>query len=208
MSAAPLIVSHPLAQIHLTELRRSSTEPARFRWHLHRLAEILFVEASRSLETESVRVQTPLTETEGVAFKRPFVLVPILRAGLGLQEAILPLVPEAVVAHIGIARDEATALPVPYYAKLPACLPEADVFLLDPMLATGGSACSAAARLKESGATRITLVGVVSCPQGLQAMASQHPDIPVVTAAVDEGLNENFYIVPGLGDAGDRCFGT
>ncbi|TDU71221.1 uracil phosphoribosyltransferase [Prosthecobacter fusiformis] len=204
----PVIVTHPLAQIHLTTIRSTDTPCGQFRWHLHRLAEILFMEATRGLGTETVRIQTPLTETEGVALARPIVLVPILRAGLGLQEAILPLVPEATVAHVGIARDEETALPVPYYAKLPAILPEADVFLLDPMLATGGSACSAVTQLKAAGATRITLICVVSCPPGLQAFADQHPDVPVVTAAVDEGLNERCYIVPGLGDAGDRCFGT
>ena len=203
-----VVVDHPLAQIHLTAIRRQETACGQFRWHLHRLAEVLFMEATRSLATVPVRLHTPLTETDGVALARPVVLVPILRAGLGLQEAILPLVPEATVAHVGIARDEDTALPMPYYAKLPAILPEADVFLLDPMLATGGSACSAASQLKAAGASRITLVCVVSCPPGLQALSLQHPDVPVITAAVDEGLNERCYIVPGLGDAGDRCFGT
>ena len=205
---SPVVVSHPLAQIHLTEIRRVNTACGQFRWHLQRLAEILFIEATRHLKTSAIRVQTPLAETEGAAFARPIVLVPILRAGLGLQEAILPLVPDAIVAHVGIARDEATALPMPYYAKLPSVLSEADVFLLDPMLATGGSACSAVTQLKEAGATRITFICVVSCPHGLQAFAAQHPDVPVITAAVDERLNERCYIVPGLGDAGDRCFGT
>lgn len=203
-----VVVDHPLAQIHLTAIRRRETGCGQFRWHLHRLAEILFLEATRSLATVPVRLHTPLTETDGVAFARPIVLVPILRAGLGLQEAILPLAPEATVAHVGIARDEETALPVPYYAKLPAILPEADVFLLDPMLATGGSSCSAVTQLKAAGASRITLICVVSCPSGLQALSLQHPDVPVITAAVDEGLNDRCYIVPGLGDAGDRCFGT
>lgn len=206
--ASPHIVSHPLAQIHLTEVRRATASPSHFRWHLQRLAEILFIEACRNLETEATRVQTPLAETAGQTFKRPIVLVPILRAGLGLQEAILPLVPDATVAHVGIARDEQTALPTSYYAKLPSCLIGADVFLLDPMLATGGSACSAASQLKEAGAARITLICVVSCPAGLEAFATLHPEISVVTASVDTGLNERCYIVPGLGDAGDRCFGT
>lgn len=205
---SPVVVSHPLAQIHLTAVRRTGTASRQFRWHLHRLAEILFMEATRMLETKAVRVQTPLTETAGVAFARPIVLVPILRAGLGLQDAILPLVPDATVAHVGIARDEETALPMSYYAKLPPILAEADVFLLDPMLATGGSACSAVKQLKAAGALRIILICVVSCPAGLQAFYAQHPEVTVVTAAVDEGLNERCYIVPGLGDAGDRCFGT
>lgn len=208
MMDSPVIVNHPLAQIHLTAMRRSDTTCGRFRWHLHRLAEILFIEATRSLDVASIRVQTPLAETEGAAFARPVVLVPILRAGLGLQDAILPLVPDATVAHVGIARNEETAQPEPYYAKLPPILVEADVFLLDPMLATGGSACAAVRQLKEAGAKRITLVCVVSCPPGLQAFSAQHPDVLVVTAAVDEGLNDRCYIVPGLGDAGDRCFGT
>lgn len=205
---SPVVVSHPLAQIHLTEIRRVNTTCGQFRWHLQRLAEILFIEATRHLKTSAIRVQTPLAETEGAAFARPIVLVPILRAGLGLQEAILPLVPDATVAHVGIARDEATAQPMPYYAKLPSVLAQADVFLLDPMLATGGSACSAVTQLKEAGATCITFICVVSCPHGLQAFAAQHPDVPVITAAVDDRLNERCYIVPGLGDAGDRCFGT
>jgi uracil phosphoribosyltransferase len=205
---SPVVVSHPLAQIHLTEIRRVNTTCGQFRWHLQRLAEILFIEATRNLKTSAIRVQTPLAETEGAAFARPIVLVPILRAGLGLQEAILPLVPDATVAHVGIARDEATAQPMPYYAKLPSVLAQADVFLLDPMLATGGSACSAVTQLKEAGATCITFICVVSCPHGLQSFAAQHPDVPVITAAVDDRLNERCYIVPGLGDAGDRCFGT
>lgn len=204
----PLVVTHPLAQIHLTAMRRQDTPPAQFRWHLHRLAEILFTVASRGLETAEVTLQTPLAETQGHAFARPLVLVPILRAGLGLSDAIHALVPEAVVAHIGIARCEETAQPRPYYAKLPVVLYEADVFVLDPMLATGGSACEGLRQLKEAGAHRITMICVVSCPEGLAALNRAHPDVPVYTAAIDDGLNEKCYIVPGLGDAGDRYFGT
>jgi uracil phosphoribosyltransferase len=204
----PLVVTHPLAQIHLTAMRRKETPPGPFRWHLHRLAEILFTVASRGLETAEVTIQTPLAETQGQTFARPIVLVPILRAGLGLSDAIHALVPEAVVAHIGIARCEETAQPRPYYAKLPVVLHEADVFVLDPMLATGGSASFTLRQLKNAGAERLTFISVVSSPQGLEALHEAHPDVPVVTAAIDEGLNENFYIVPGLGDAGDRCFGT
>lgn len=208
MSAQPLVVTHPLAQIHLTAMRRVGTPSSVFRWHLQRLAEILFTVATRSLETEEITIQTPLAETQGQAFARPIVLVPILRAGLGLAEAILPLVPDATVAHIGIARCEETARPKPYYAKLPAILGRADVFVLDPMLATGGSACAAIHQLKQAGAERLTFISVVSSPVGLETMHSAHPDVPVITAAIDECLNDQFYIVPGLGDAGDRCFGT
>lgn len=204
----PLVVTHPLAQIHLTAMRREDTPSAQFRWHLQRLAEILFTVASRGLETQEVTIRTPLAEMQGQTFARPIVLVPILRAGLGLSESILPLVPDATVAHIGIARCEETAMPKPYYAKLPALLSQADVFVLDPMLATGGSACAAITQLKAAGASRLHFVSVVSSPQGLEAMHAQHPDVPVVTAAIDDGLNDRAYIVPGLGDAGDRCFGT
>jgi uracil phosphoribosyltransferase len=204
----PLVVTHPLAQIHLTAMRREDTPPGQFRWHLHRLAEILFTVASRGLETEAVTIQTPLAQAEGQAFARPIVLVPILRAGLGLSDAIHALVPEAIVAHIGIARCEETAQPKPYYARLPSVLSTADVFVLDPMLATGGSASFTLKQLKTAGAERLTFISVVSSPQGLEALHQEHPDVPVITAAIDEGLNENFYIVPGLGDAGDRCFGT
>lgn len=205
---SPVILTHPLARAHLTEMRRRETPPHRFRWHLHRLAELLFWEGCRALDTRRVRIQTPLAETDGAALARPVVLVPILRAGLGLSDAILPLMPEAVVAHLGIKRDEATAKPVPYYSNLPPLLADADVFLLDPMLATGGSACAAANQLKQAGARRLRMLSVVSCPEGLAAMGGQHPDVPIITAAVDEGLDERSYIVPGLGDAGDRCFGT
>ncbi|MDB6006502.1 MAG: uracil phosphoribosyltransferase [Prosthecobacter sp.] len=169
---------------------------------------MLFLEATRELPVREVSVQTPLTETHGSQLARPLVCVPILRAGLGLLDGILPLVPDAVVAHVGIRRNEETALPHAYYTNLPASLSAADVFILDPMLATGGSACEAARQLKDAGALRITMICVVSCPEGLAAMDRAHPDIPIITAAIDDGLNEKCYIVPGLGDAGDRYFGT
>ena len=204
----PVVVSHPLAQRHLTVMRDAATPPHRFRRHLNLLGRMLFIEATRELAVAPIRVQTPLTETGGVEFARPLVLVPILRAGLGLLDGILPLVPEACVAHVGIKRDEETALPQSYYANLPPVIGEADVFLLDPMLATGGSACEAVKQLKAAGATRITMLCVVSCPEGIAALTRAHPDVPIVTAAIDEKLNERSYIVPGLGDAGDRYFGT
>lgn len=204
----PVVVSHPLAQRHLTVMRDAATPPHRFRRHLNLLGRMLFIEATREMPVTTIRVQTPLTETDGVDFARPLVFVPILRAGLGLLDGILSLVPEACVAHVGIKRDEETALPQPYYANLPAVIAEADVFLLDPMLATGGSACEAVKQLKAAGAGRITMLCVVSCPEGIAALTQAHPDVPIVTAAIDEKLNERSYIVPGLGDAGDRYFGT
>lgn len=204
----PVIVQHPLAQCHLAAIRAAATPSHQFRRHLNLLARMLFIEATRELAVEATTVQTPLAETPGARLARPVVFVPILRAGLGMLDGILPLMPEAAVAHVGIKRNEETALPQPYYANLPAHLAEADVFLLDPMLATGGSACEGVRQLKAAGAARIVMLCVVSCPEGLTALASAHPDVAVFTAAVDQGLNERCYIVPGLGDAGDRYFGT
>ena len=204
----PVVVQHPLAQCHLAAIRAVATSSQQFRRHINLLARMLFLEATRELPVQEISVQTPLTQTRGVQLVRPVVFVPILRAGLGLLDGILPLVPEAAVAHVGIKRNETTALPLSYYANLPANLAAADVFLLDPMLATGGSACEAARQLKEAGALRITMLCVVSCPEGLAAMERAHPDVPIITAAIDDGLNERCYIVPGLGDAGDRYFGT
>jgi uracil phosphoribosyltransferase len=203
-----VVVQHPLAQCHLSAIRAAGTLSHDFRRHLNHLARLLFLEATRELPVQEISVQTPLKETLGAQLARPLICVPILRAGLGLLDGILPLVPEAVVAHVGIKRNEETALPHAYYANLPACLSNADVFLLDPMLATGGSACEAARQLKEAGAMRITMICVVSCPEGLAAMKSAHPDVAIFTAAIDDGLNDKCYIVPGLGDAGDRYFGT
>ena len=206
--AGVTVVTHPLLRVDLRFLRDVATGTDRFRAGLNRVAELLFMEATRTFETVPVPVQTPLQATTGAALARPVVLVPILRAGLGLLDGVLDLLPGAVVAHVGIARNEETACPEPYYAKLPACLPEAEVMVLDPMLATGGSACEALRQLKAVGVTRLTLVTVVSCPEGLAAVTRAHPDVRVVTGVVDDGLNEKNYIVPGLGDAGDRYFGT
>jgi uracil phosphoribosyltransferase len=203
-----VVVQHPLAQCHLAAIRAVGTPSHEFRRHLNHLAQMLFLEATRELPVREISVQTPLTETQGAQLARPLVCVPILRAGLGLLDGILPLVPEAVVAHVGIKRNEETALPHAYYANLPTNLSGADVFLLDPMLATGGSACEAARQLKEAGALRITMLCVVSCPEGLAAMKQAHPEVAIFTAAIDAGLNDQCYIVPGLGDAGDRYFGT
>ncbi|MFM7606797.1 MAG: uracil phosphoribosyltransferase [Prosthecobacter sp.] len=204
----PLVVSHPLAQCHLTEMRNASTPLHRFRRHLNLLGRMLFLEATRQLQVTTIRVQTPLQETDGVTLARPMVLVPILRAGLGLLDGILSIAPDACVAHVGIKRDEETALPQPYYTNLPPVIADADVFLLDPMLATGGSAVEAVRQLKAAGALHVTMLCVVSCPQGIAAVSKVHPEVRIVTAAIDDSLNDHSYIVPGLGDAGDRYFGT
>lgn len=204
----PVVVRHPLAQCHLAAIRAKETPPDQFRRHLNLLARLLFLEATKDLSLDVVVVETPIKQTLGVRLARPLAFAPILRAGLGMLDGILPLMPDAVVAHVGIKRNEETALPQSYYASLPANLAAADVFLLDPMLATGGSACEAARQLKTAGAARIRMICVVSCPAGLLAMERAHPDVQIITAAIDEGLNDKCYIVPGLGDAGDRYFGT
>lgn len=202
------VLDHPLVRVEISILRDVTSDTAAFRSSLNRLAELLFVEATRHFETVPVPVRTPLQETTGHLLRRTIVLVPILRAGLGLLDGVLDLLPGAVVAHLGIARNEETSRPEPYYAKLPACLPDAEVMVFDPMLATGGSAAEALRQLKAAGAQRLTLVTVVSCPQGVATVRAAHPDVRLITGVLDAGLNEKNYIVPGLGDAGDRYFGT
>ena len=202
------VIDHPIDKVCVTQLRDVTTPSERFRIAMQRLSALVFSEASRDIAVSIAPVQTPLMTAQGHHFARPVVLVPILRAGLGMVDGILSLVPDAIVAHVGIARDEATAKPQSYYAKLPPLLSSAEVFLLDPMLATGGSAVEAVAQLKAAGASRIRLVGIIAAPEGVRAFSEAHPDVPVHTAAVDERLNERSYIVPGLGDAGDRYFGT
>ncbi|MFN0128300.1 MAG: uracil phosphoribosyltransferase [Verrucomicrobiales bacterium] len=202
------VCAHPLLQAGLTRLRDRDTTCDAFRRHVREMSMLLFVEASRDLPTQEVSVSTPLAVTTGRALVHPLVLVPILRAGLGMVDGIWPLVPTAELAHIGIYRDEETALPHPYYSRFCPALHTADVFLLDPMLATGQSAVEAVNQLKAHGATRLKFVCLLSAPPGLETFHRAHGDVPIFTAAVDERLNEQSYIVPGLGDAGDRYFGT
>ena len=201
------IVDHPLAAHLLTELRDVATEPERFRHVARRLGTVLALEATRGLATRTETIQTPVTSTEGRRLDRPVVAVPILRAGLGLLETVTDLLPDVRVGYAGLERDEETLQPTSYYLKVPE-LRDASVLLLDPMLATGGSAAFAVRLLKEHGATDIQLVCVVAAPEGIAHLLSEHPDVRVVTAAVDDGLNDVGYIVPGLGDFGDRLFGT
>lgn len=201
------VVDHPLAAHLLTELRDTATEPERFRHVARRLATVLVLEATRGLQTAPVTVQTPLAATQGRRLERPVVAVPILRAGLGLLETVTDLLPDVRVGYAGLERDEQTLQPTSYYLKVPE-LTQASVLLLDPMLATGGSAAFAVGLLKEHGATDIQLVCVVAAPEGVRRLAAEHPDVRVVTAALDEGLSDVGYIVPGLGDFGDRLFGT
>jgi uracil phosphoribosyltransferase len=201
------VVEHPLAGAMLTALRDERTPPPLFRLLTKRLALALTLEATRGLPTRPVRVRTPLAGTDGIAVGVPMVAVPILRAGLGMLEAVTELFPEVAVGYLGLERDHATFQPSTYYSKLPP-LEGAWVLLLDPMLATGGSAAAACAQLRPRDPARVTLLSVVAAPEGVQKLQADHPDVEVVTAAVDERLNDQAYIVPGLGDFGDRLFGT
>ena len=201
------VVAHPLAGHLLAELRDIATQPERFRHVAKQLATVLVLEATRGLRTRASTVATPLREATTQLLDRPVVAVPILRAGLGLLEAVTDLLPDVRVGYAGLERDEQTLQPTSYYLKVPE-LRDASVLLLDPMLATGGSAAFAASLLKEHGASDVQLVCVVAAPEGVQRLAAEHPDVRVVTAALDDNLNEVGYIVPGLGDFGDRLFGT
>ena len=205
----PLILNHPLVLHKLSFLRDRKTSGSMFRQLVEELGLILAVESTRTLATESVVVETPLERTQGRRLP-PLdpVLVPVLRAGLGLLPSFLQLLPTAKVGLLGLYRDHDTLVPVPYYRNFPPLLEERPVFVLDPMLATGGSASEAVRQLKAAGARTIFLVAVIAAPEGMARMAQDHPDVQVVVAALDRELNEKGYIMPGLGDAGDRIFGT
>jgi uracil phosphoribosyltransferase len=202
------IVDHPLVATGLSILRAKTTTPDLFRHRLQEIAILLFAEASRSWGIAPIEVESPLAPCAGAVLTKPIVLVPILRAGLGMLDGIMRVVPDASIGHIGLYRDAETLRPVSYYDRLPVNIAAAQVLLLDPMLATGHSACEAASILKAQGARHIQFLCVLACPPGVQQFQSEHPDVPVITAAVDPELNELGYIVPGLGDAGDRYFGT
>lgn len=201
------IVDHPLAAARLTTLRDARTDNAGFRAALRDLTMMLVYEATRAAASEPIRVRTPVADTEGSRLATPPLLVPVLRAGLGMVDQAHALIPEAQVGFVGIARDETTTLPTPYLESLPDDLSAKPVLVLDPMLATGGSMAHTLGLLKARRAVDITAVCVVCAPQGIAALERVVPDLKLVTAAVDAGLNEHAYIVPGLGDAGDRQFG-
>src|SRR5947207_14255286 len=202
------VSDHPLVAAGLSVLRAKQTTPEIFRQHLQELSVFLFVEASRAWETKTIEIETPLAPIPGAVLAKPVVLVPILRAGLGMLDGIQRIAPEAAIGHIGLYRDAETLLPVSYYEKVPVNVTAADVLLLDPMLATGNTACEAASILKAQGARSIQFLCVVACPVGVQQFQREHPDVPIISAAIDPELNDHGYIVPGLGDAGDRYFGT
>lgn len=201
------VVDHPLAGHLLADLRDVRTEPERFRHLARRLATVLVLEATRELSVVETTVDTPLTAAPARILSPNVVAVPILRAGLGLLDAVTDLLPDVSVGYAGLERDEGTLRPSSYYLKVPDLVGR-PVLLLDPMLATGGSASFACTLLKERGATDIRLVCVVAAPEGVARLDREHPDVRVFTASLDEGLNEIGYIVPGLGDFGDRLFGT
>jgi uracil phosphoribosyltransferase len=203
------VVRHPLVQHKLSILRDRDTPTKIFKELVDEIAMLMAYEATASLAIEPHDVETPLERMTGarVAGKK-LVLVPILRAGLGMVEGILRLMPSARVGHVGLYRDHDTLQPVDYYFKVPADAAERDFFVLDPMLATGGSAIAAIDRLKRAGATRIRFLCLVAAPAGVKRVHGAHPDVPIIAAALDRELNEHGYILPGLGDAGDRLFGT
>jgi uracil phosphoribosyltransferase len=199
---------HPLVAHKLTRLRDKNTEPKKFRELIREVSALLAYEATADLETSPLKVLTPLAEADGFELKQPIGLVPILRSGLGMVEGIWGLMPTAEVWHIGLYRDERTLQPVQYYNKLPVEPTVSVCLVLDPMLATGGSAVATVDILKEWGVSKIKFVGILAAPEGVEAMQTAHPDVPLHLAVIDKHLNDHGYIVPGLGDAGDRQFGT
>ena len=203
------VVDHPLIQHKVAILRDRNTRHKEFRELVEELSMLLAFEATRDLRTRDVEVETPLARTRGKSIAGyELAVVPILRAGLGMEPGITKLMPTARVGHVGIWRDPETLEPVTYYVKLPPDIAEREVMVLDPMLATGGSAAECVRLIKERGATRFKLMCLIAAPEGIARVHRDHPDVAIYTAAVDERLNDHGYILPGLGDAGDRLFGT
>ena len=203
------VINHPLIQHKLTYMRMKETGSKDFRELLSEIALLMGYEVTRDLPLEDYVIETPICKMTGkVISGKKLAVVPILRAGLGMVDGLLELVPVAKVGHIGLYRDPETHLPVEYYCKMPPDISDRIVIVVDPMLATGGSSCDALTKLKERGCTHLRLMCLVAAPEGVKAVQEKHPDVDIYVAAVDEKLNENAYIVPGLGDAGDRIFGT
>ena len=202
-------LNHPLIQHKLAILRNRKTGVKEFRELVSEIAGLMCYEATRNLRTEEVMVQTPvaMAKCRKLAGKK-LAIIPILRAGLGMVDSMLDLIPSAKIGHIGLYRDPETHQPVEYYCKLPEDIGNRQVFVVDPMLATGGSAIAAIDFLKKRGCKYITMMNIIGCPEGVKAVQDAHPDVDIYVAAIDEKLNEHAYIVPGLGDAGDRIFGT
>lgn len=205
----PIILTHPLLQDKMAKLRNVNTGSQEFRAIVREISSLMCYEATRDLSTQEVEVQTPcgIAQCQELAGKK-MALVPILRAGLGMVDGMLSLVPSAKIGHIGMYRDHETLQPVEYFCKLPKDIGEREVFVLDPMLATGWTAVDAITLIKEKGAKHIRFICIVSAPEGMAVLRREHPDVQIYTVALDEKLNDEGYIVPGLGDAGDRIFGT
>ena len=202
------VIAHPLVQHNLTRLRDKRTQPQEFRRLLGEIASLMLYEATRSFATRPASVQTPLAPARGFRIKRDVVLVPVLRAGLGMLDSILQLIPNARVGFIGLKREETTLRAQFYHKSLPKNLSRFEVILIDPMLATGGSAVAALDLLAEQGAKQVRLVNLVAAPEGIHRVRKSYPQLPIFTAAIDRRLNNKGYILPGLGDVGDRLFGT
>jgi len=203
------VIDHPLVHHKLSILRDKDTSVKEFRELVGEIAGLMCYEATRNLPTEEVLVETPITTAKCYQLAgKKMAIVPILRAGLGMVDSMVALIPSAKIGHIGLYRDPATHKPVEYYCKLPDDIGNRQVFVVDPMLATGGSAIAAIDFLKQHGCKAITMMNIIGCPEGVKAVSEAHPDVDIYLAAMDEKLNEHAYIVPGLGDAGDRIFGT
>ena len=202
------VMDHPLIMHKVSILRNKETTVKEFRELVNEIALLMGYEATKDLKLTEIDVETPLVKTKGHVVEKQVALVPILRAGLGMVDALMSLIPAAKVGHIGLYRDHETLQPVEYYCKLPTDIEQRQVLVLDPMLATGGSSVAAIEFIKRRGARKIKLVCVIGAPEGVRAVQEAHPDVDIYVAALDEKLNENGYILPGLGDAGDRLFGT
>ncbi len=207
--AVTMVLDHPLVQHKVAIMRDKTTGTKAFKELVKELATLITYEATRDLALKDVRVETPVATANCKMLQgRKLAIVPILRAGLGMVEGVQTIIPAAKVGHIGLYRDPETLKPVEYYCKMPPDIGERDVFVVDPMLATGGSACDAIRLIKERGAKNIKFLGLIAAPEGIAKLRAEHPDVDIYVAALDEKLNDHGYIVPGLGDAGDRIFGT
>ncbi len=203
-----VIFDHPLIQHKLSIIRNKDTDTKTFRENVNEIGSLVTYEVTRDLETKIIDIETPIAKTKAKILAKDVVIVPILRAGLGMVDGIQDVIPTAKIGHIGLYRDEETLLPHEYYSKFPKEIKEATVLVVDPMLATGGSVIAAIDNIKKAGAKDIRYVGIVGCPEGVKALQEKHPDVDIYVVSIDEKLNEVGYIIPGLGDCGDRLFGT
>lgn len=204
-----IVLNHPMVKHKISILRSEKTSTKEFRELITEIAMLLCYEALNDAKLDEIKVKTPITETKGYKVdENNYAFVPILRAGMGMVDGVLKLMPTAKIGHIGLYRNEETLEPVKYYCKLPDKIEEKEVFLLDPMLATGGSGSAAISMLKKDGVKKIRFLSIIAAPEGIKRIQNDHPDVQIYCASLDEKLNENGYIVPGLGDAGDRIYGT